>query len=233
MVAIGVVGAALALAACSTTTTSASSAGPGTVEVTGTGTSAVVPDAAKVSLTVVVSGSTSAQASAKAAAAQAAVLVALAKQDVAERDITTDTVAVGPVYDTSGRTQRITGYQARQSSTVLVHDVAKAGSVISAVIAAGGDSVQVDATTLVVTDPTAAEAKARDLATASARVKAEQYARALDITLGPVVSVTEVSQSQPVLAAAADAAPASPQVKVLPGTQDVTVVVEVAWSISD
>ncbi|MDD2858008.1 MAG: SIMPL domain-containing protein [Candidatus Nanopelagicales bacterium] len=225
--------AGLALTACSTNTTTAAAAGQGTVKVSGTGTSTVVPDAARVAFSIVVTASSSTQASTKAAAVEAAVLATLVKQGIPEADITTDTVAVGPVYDSTGRTQRITGYQARQSFTVLVRDVAKAGGLVSAVVATGGDDVQIDGTTLIVTDPTAAEAKARDRATTSARAKAEQYASSLDLTLGPVVSVTELSQSQPVLAgaSAADAA-VSPETKVLPGTQDVSVVVEISWEVS-
>jgi len=229
--AVGVVGilvSALLLTGCNSTTTALPEGG--TVKVSGTGTATSVPDAAKVAFTISVLAPTSAEASSQAAKVESEVLAALKSQGVADADITTETVSVGPEYDASGRTQKLTGYRARQSFTVLVRDVSKAGSVIDAVVAAGGDNVQIDGTTLIVSNPVKAEAQAREKAAASARVKAEEYARSLGFTLGDIVSVNELSQSQPVMSANADAA-ASPSTKIMPGTADVSVVVEVEWQV--
>lgn len=228
--------AVVALAACSpNTTVSTTTEAPRTVTVTATGTATVVPDAARAQITIVGEDPQSAQAAqAEAAQAATAVLEALAASGVAEADIATSGLSVGPTYTYADNTQTLTGYQATQSLTVTLRDLATAGSTVDAAVSAGGNAVRVDSFAAFVTDPTATAVKAREQAVAIATAQAEQYAELLGFDLSGVASVSESSSSAPPPIAydmAQGAAESAPSTPVSAGTSEVSVTVTVAWAI--
>ena len=99
---------------------------------------------------------------------------------------------------------------------------------------AGGNATRVDGVSLSLNDTGSLLAAARAKAVADARTKAAQYARALGMSLGPVVSVSE-QQPAPVLPvfAAPGAAHAAPStVPVSPGRQQVTVTVTAVFALA-
>jgi uncharacterized protein YggE len=165
------------------------------------------------------------------------VRAALDAAGVAKDDIATQNVSVYPEYvsSTTG-TQTLTGYRAQQIFTVTLRDTAKAGEVVDAVIAAGGNSLQVYGVTPTLLDTDAAVAQAREAAIKSAKEKAKDYAGLVDANLGSVVYVTEVtSPSSPIPLMVGDSAAASsPMAKteINLGTQEVSVTVEVRWSLN-
>ncbi|MFZ9867792.1 MAG: SIMPL domain-containing protein, partial [Ilumatobacteraceae bacterium] len=112
-------------------------------------------------------------------------------------------------------------------------DAAMAGAVIDAVVAAGGANVSINYTSPVVDDATVGAVAAREDAVAKARAKAEEYAKLLDVELGDVVYLTEVSApTNVVVGAKADAMAESSGTVIDLGTQEVSVTVEVRWEIS-
>jgi uncharacterized protein YggE len=153
---------------------------------------------------------------------------------VATADIATQTVTVNPEYSyTEAEGQKIIGYRASQVFDVLIRDAEGAGAVVDAVVAAGGADVSINYTSPVVEDATASAVAARKDAVAKARAKAEEYAALLDVELGDVLYLTEVSSpNNVVIGAKADAAAESLGTTVDLGTQEVTVTVEVRWEIS-
>ena len=224
-----------ALSACSPVV-APSAEQPRTVSVSSTGQAEAVPDAAKASLTVEVVDPESAQAAQEATAeATTKVLDALTAASVAEADIATQAINVGPVYNyTSDGGQTQIGFRAAQTLTVTLRDLDTAGATLDAVVAAGGNAARIDSLAPFVTDPTLAANKAREQAVDIAQAQAEQYAQLLGFTLGPVASVSESSNVAPPPIAYADAA-ASPAEKVptpiQPGTTQISVTLNVAWSI--
>jgi len=214
-----------ACAPMSLTTTSTAAEAPRTVSVSATGQAEAVPDAARASLTVEVTDPSSAQAAQQAAAeAATAVLGALTAAGVADADVATQGVSVGPQYNyTSDGGQELIGYRAAQTIEVTV--------------AAGGNAVRVDSLSPFVTDPTVAASAARAQAVEIASAEAEQYAQLLDFTLGPVASVSESSSTvaPPPIAYAEDAAASAEKVTtpIEPGTTLVSVTLNVAWAIED
>jgi uncharacterized protein YggE len=86
----------------------------------------------------------------------------------------------------------ITGYRVSERASVLVKELKQGGKAVSAVVEAGGNSVQVSNIRLLVGDTDAVMAKAREAAVAEARDKAKQYADASGQTLGDVVTLREV-----------------------------------------
>ena len=82
-------------------------------------------------------------------------------------------------------------------------------------------------------DDAALRSKARELAYADARTRAEQYAKLAGRTLGDVVLVREeVTPSGPVPMAADSAMATASAVPIAPGTTDVTVTADVRWSMA-
>jgi hypothetical protein len=227
-----------ALVGCSpTTVTSAEVQPPRTVSVSSTGQADAVPDAAKASLTIEVTDPSSAQqAQQDAATAATAVLDALATAGIPEADIATQGISVGPTYNyTSDGGQTLMGYRAAQTITVTLRDLTTAGATLDAVVAAGGNAARIDSLAPYVTDPTLAANKARAQAVDIAQAQAEQYAELLGFTLGPVASVSESSSTiapPPIAYADSAAAPAEKvPTPIEPGTTQVSVTLNVAWSI--
>jgi uncharacterized protein YggE len=207
------------------------------VTVQATGTVKVVPDGVSFNFAVSVLAQSSETAMSDASATAEKVRAALDAAGVAKNDIATQNVSVYPEYASSTTgTQTLTGYRAQQIFTVTLRDTAKAGEVVDAVIAAGGNSLQVYGVTPTLLDTDAAVAQAREAAIKSAKEKAKDYAGLVDANLGSVVYVTEVtSPSSPIPLMVVDSAAASaPMAKteINLGTQEVSVTVEVRWSLN-
>ena len=208
------------------------------VTVQATGTVKVVPDGVSFNFAVSVLAQSSESAMSDASATAELVRAALEGAGVAKEDIATQNVSVYPEYlSSSTGTQTLSGYRAQQVFTVTLRDTAKAGEVVDAVIAAGGNSLQVYGVTPTLLDTDTAVAQARDAAIKSAKVKAKDYAGLVDEDLGSVVYVTEVtSPSSPVpyLTSDSSGAEASMAKTVVDlGTQEVSVTVEVRWSLDN
>jgi uncharacterized protein len=231
-------GIAFAVVGCSpTTTVSTVSQPPRTVSVSATGQADAVPDAARASITVEVTDPASAETAQQGAAGAAtAVLDALSAAAVPDADIATQALTVAPAYTyTSDGGQTLIGYRASQTFTVTLRDLSTAGRTLDAVVAAGGNAARLDSFAPFVTDPTLAAAAARAQAVEIAQAQAQQYAELLGFTLGEVASVSEAaSQVSPrPVAFAEDAAAAADKVTtpIEAGTTQVSVTLDVAWSI--
>ncbi len=229
-----VIASALVLAACGETVNIGDDGVAESITVQAVGTADVVPDSVRLSLTVSVVSDSNEDALSLAASAADRVRGVVTDSGVATADIATQTVTVNPEYSyTEAEGQKIIGYRASQVLDVLIRDAEGAGAVVDAVVAAGGADVSINYTSPVVEDATASAVAARKDAVAKARAKAEEYAALLDVELGDVLYLTEVSSpNNVVIGAKADAAAESLGTTFDLGTQEVTVTVEVRWEIS-
>jgi uncharacterized protein YggE len=208
------------------------------VTVQATGTVKVVPDGVSFNFAVSVLAQSSETAMSDASASAEQVRAALETAGVAKDDIATQNISVYPEYVSSSTgTQTLSGYRAQQVFTVTLRETAKAGEVVDSVIAAGGNTLQVYGVTPMLLDTDVAVAQAREAAVKSAKEKAKDYAGLVDEDLGSVVYVTEVtSPSSPVPYLSSDSAGAESSMTktvVNLGTQEVSVTVEVRWSLED
>ncbi len=198
--------------------------------VVGSGKITVIPDMATIQLGVLVEKQTAKAAREAGAKAMTKVIAAIRALGIADVDIATATVSLGPVYDyTTTNTQRIRGYQLSNMVSVTVRDLAKVADVLDDGVTAGATSV--NGITFDVTDRTAAEAKAREAAMADAKAKATTLSTAAGVSITGVASISE-SVSTPMWYGrdfAAVAAEAS--TPVLPGSTDVTITVSVSYLI--
>jgi len=202
------------------------------ITVQGTAIISLKPDMASLYLGVDAQATTATQAQSNASKAMAAVIAAVKKQGVADADVATQGINLNPTYDPNiNGTSHVNGYQASQSLSVKVRDLDKLGPIIDAGVAAGATSV--GGISFSLADPTAATDQARQMAVADAHKRAQSLATAAGVTLGAPISVTEESATQPPVyyaaGAAADKASAATPVQV--GTTDVTVTVDVVYSI--
>ncbi len=199
-----------------------------------TGIAMAVPDAVRMSLTVSVLADTSENALAQASEAADKVRGALIENGVEEKDIATQTVSVYPEYNyPASGVQTLTGYRALQSFEVVIHQADTAGAVVDAVVAAGGDLVQIGGVTPIVLETSDSANKARADAIANALAKAEDYAKLLGVKLGDVEYVTEISAPIDVPLARGDVGVGAPdaETKIDLGEQQIIVTIEVRWSL--
>jgi uncharacterized protein YggE len=203
------------------------------ITVTGVGTISVVPDAVRFNATVSSLASTNAAALSSASKSAVAVRAALKNKGVALKDIRSANISVYPEYNyTQEAGTKITGYRASQSFDVLVRKASDAGTIIEAVVAAGGDNVQLGGVIPTTLNPAIATEEARAAAVANAKSKASSYAKLLGTSMGKVLFLEEQSSpiySSPFPMAKAEADSA---VQIDLGEQDVTVTITVRWALN-
>jgi uncharacterized protein YggE len=228
----GVVVLALALAGCSSAgdpaaapSTSAGSA-PG-ITTRGVGTVTRTAD----TVTIVIGVQTRALSAKGALAANTdkatALINVLKSKGVAAADLQTSQLTVNATSDPSGR---ITGYEVTNQVTAKLHDIGAAGGLIDAAGEAAGDAVRLQQLSFSIADDSAARAQARADAVRQAQAHAKQIADAAGVRLGQIRSITETSVSPPA-PFGRDAAAAGAAVPVEPGTQELTVMVDVVYAI--
>ena len=203
------------------------------ITVSAEGTVKVVPDAVRLSATASTVAATSKEALAATSTTASAVRKALIAAGVATKDISTQNITVYPEYkyDTAGGSTQI-GYRGSQTFSVVIRSAATSGAVVDAVVAAGGDSLQVNSVSPFVLDSAKAAESARAVAVKNAKAKASSYAKLLGVKLGKVNYLTEngsPSISVPMYAASAKAEDAATVVDL--GQQDVTVSITVQWAL--
>jgi uncharacterized protein YggE len=155
------------------------------------------PSALLVRIGVSVTRASVRQATDDAANRARAVMRALSDAGIADDDIQTANIAVGPRHDhLPGGTPKLVGYTFTNTLAVLVRDLEAAGRVLDAALSAGGDDAVLDSVMFSSADADGEEereiaSRARAAAFADARAKAEQLAGLAGVTLGSPVSIDE------------------------------------------
>ena len=203
------------------------------VTVNSEGSIKVTPDAVRLNANVSVVAGSNKEALAKTSTAAAAVRAALTKAGIAKGDIATQSISVYPEYNyTQDKGSVLVGYRGTQSFVVTIKNAENAGSVVDAVVAAGGDALQIQGVTPFVLDSSSATESARANAVKNAKAKATSYAKLLGAKLGRVNYLVENSSpiSYPPVMAMAKAADSEATVVDL-GQQDVTVSITIQWAL--
>lgn len=207
------------------------------VTVQATGTAKVVPDGVIFNFAVTNLGESAESATDEVAKLADKAREVLDNADIDDKDIASQSISVNEEikYNPDG-SQESLGYRATQSFVVTIREEDEAGTIVQDVIAAVGDGIRVDGVTPTVLDNEDALDDAREDAVNNARTKAEDYADLLGIDLGEVQSVSEVSSpvlTRPVAIAESTMDSAGKEIQVDLGEQDITVTIEVRWSIKD
>jgi uncharacterized protein YggE len=161
--------------------------------VNGEGKISVVPDVAVLTLGIESQETSVAEAQAKASDAMDKVMAALKDQGIEDKDIQTQYFSISEVrrWEDVKMTDVLSGYRVTNSVIVKVRDVEKAGDVIDAVVAAGGDFTRINGINFTVDEPADYYVPARDLAITHATTKAQQMADKAGFKLGKITYVNE------------------------------------------
>ena len=222
-----VIGAALSLPASAATTAKRY------VTVNSEGAIKVTPDAVRLNANVSVVSGSNKDALAKTSISAAAVRAALTKSGILKGDIATASITVYPEYNyTQDKGSVLVGYRGSQSFVVTIKNAENAGAVVDAVVAAGGDDLQIQGVTPFVLDSSNATESARANAVKNAKAKATSYAKLLGAKLGRINYLVENSSpvNYPPMMAMAKSADSSATVVDL-GQQDVTVSITIQWAL--
>jgi uncharacterized protein YggE len=205
-----------------------------------TGEVRVKPDLATVQAGVVSEGKTAAEALAKNTPALAKLLEAVKAAGVAQGDLSTSQVMLIPRMTQPSassspqpRAPKIDGYEARTGITVILRDIAKAGPLIDALVAAGANDMS--GISFGLADEDKAKDEARAKAADAGRARAEIYARRLGVKVGELVSIVE-AEAEPPVRPMADArtyrmAAGAAPVQVEPGEVTVSAALRTVWRI--
>ena len=228
---LGVLAAILAVPAWSAgaKATEAIAATTPQITVNGTGTVKAVPDIAVWSFSVS-SRATSARDALKVNGGEMRkVIAALKGAGIAAADLRTSQVYLSPRSNQDGTS--IIGYEASNSVTAKVRQVASAGEVVDAAVEAGADGVSGPSFQVSAQDALYRQALAA--AFDEAKAKATRLAQQGGLTLGKAIVISEQGSSQPIFyaqriskAAAADSTP------VEAGESEVQASVTVTFAIS-
>jgi uncharacterized protein YggE len=209
--------------------TPALGADPRTISMTGHGEIRAVPDMAQVTAGVTTNGATAAQALAANSSRMKNVFAALQKLGVPEKNIQTTSFFVSPQY-TNGENnapRRLIGYQVNNDVTVRLEDIGKLGTTLDALVTAGAN--QMNGVSFSIQNTAPVLEKARIQAIADARQRAETYAKAAGVSLGPILSINEGASEAPRPMYRMAAAFAASPPPVAAGEQSVTADVSVVW----
>ena len=184
------------------------------LSLTGEGTSRRTPDIALFSAGVVTQASNATEALADNSRKMEAVIAALKRAGIAERDIQTSAISLQPRYSNPEleaqlraretrqpyvpptEAPRIIGYEARNSVQVRVRRLGQMGKIIDTLISEGAN--QVDGPSFTLDEPREALDEARREAVAVGRQRAELYAQATGMRVARLLSISEGGGYYPV-----------------------------------
>jgi uncharacterized protein YggE len=165
--------------------------------VQGTGQATGTPDLLTVVVQVSASGSSAAAAMATDSTLAGDVVTAFTGGAVATKDIQTSNLTLQPQYVYPKGVPTVTGYQVTNAITATLHDISTSGAIIDAVVAAGGNAVQIESIGFSASHPSVVAARARARATTQAVTHARALARAAGQSLGAVCSLTDQPGASP------------------------------------
>ncbi len=210
---------------------------PDTVSVTGSGHVSVTPDRFSFNATVQTIAPTVEEAVNENNTKVAAVIAALKNAGAKSEEIQTSNFSIYPQQDYSqqqqGKLPRVVGYQVSNSITVVKKQIADAGRLLQAAIAAGVN--QTSGLSFSVSDSTRGRDEGLRAAFADARAKASLLAQAAGRTLGPAMTITEIGSQSPQpprpMGARVMAAVVAEPVPVESGTEELSFTVSVVFAL--
>ncbi len=225
-------------ATCGDTTTRVENSGGGPAQgivVSGEGKATGKPDIAQIMLGVSKLSDTVEQARNDAASSLDAMIKSATANGVAKDDIQTQQFNISPEYDYNNGRQALKGFRVTNVVSIKLRDINKTSKVVDDAVSAGGDNAQVQGISFTIAKPEDLQRKARENAVADAKTKAQTLAGATGVSVGDPIAISETNAPGPILynkgALADNVQAAAPSTPIEPGTLDVTVSVNVTWSI--
>lgn len=206
---------------------------PRTLSVSGEGEVSAVPDQAQLSAGVVSEAKTPDAALAANNSKMETVFAALKKLGIPDKMIQTSNFSVSPQYAPYDAKvpggERIQGYQVSNTVTVRVDDEKKVGPALNALVTAGAN--QLGNVGFSFRDPKPLLTQARAEAVKDALAKAEAYADAAGVSLGPILSINEGGSPSPSPYPVMAMVARDKSVPIAAGESSVSANVSIVWEI--
>ncbi len=204
-----------------------------TLSVSAEGRSLRAPDLAELSGGVVTVAPTAAQAMRDNAQKMAAVVAAVRKAGIAERDIQTAGLSLQPQYRyENNQAPILTGYQATNTVSLRLRQLPEAGRLLDTLVSVGAN--QISGPVFRVDNSDAALDEARVAAVATAKARAELYAKAAGVRLKRIMTLSEsgaYEPPRPMVMMQARAMKAEADTPVVPGEIALTVTVNIVYEL--
>lgn len=169
---------------------------PTTLTISAEGRVTRAPDIAEVSGGVVTSAPTAAAAMAENASRMTAVVAAVKKAGIADRDIQTSGLNLQPQYRyENNQPPVLTGYQVTNTVSLRLRKIGEAGRLLDTLVGVGAN--QINGPNFSVDSADAALDEARVAAVAMARTRAQLYAQAAGLRIKRIVSISEGGAIEP------------------------------------
>ncbi len=201
----------------------------------GQGEVRAAPDTVTLSAGVTSEAPTAAAALAANTTRMQSVFAALKKLGLADKDMQTANFSVSPqmapqTANNNSQPPHVTGYQVSNQLQLRLDDVSRLGPAIDALVTAGAN--QMNGIDFAIKDSAPLLAEARADAVSDARAKAEIYAKAAGVSLGPILSIGEnAGQGPRPVYMALPMARAAKAVPVAAGEESITAEVSIVWEI--
>jgi uncharacterized protein YggE len=162
------------------------------------------------------------------------VVAAIKAAGIADKDVQTSGISLNPQYRyAENEAPKITGYQANNTVSVKVRDIAKLGKVLDALAGVGAN--QINGPSFEIDNPEPVYDEARLAALKKAQGRAETYAKSLGLQVRRIVSISEGNggfRPVPMMAMAKmEARDASGAPPVSPGETTVSVNLDVVFEL--
>ena len=149
-----------------------------------------VPDVATLSAGVVTEAADGNSAMRQNAQQMDKVITAIRAAGIAERDVQTSGINLGPRYQyAENQAPKITGYQASNTVSLKVRDITRLGKVLDALAAQGAN--QINGPSFEIDQPEPVRDEARMAALKQAQERAQTYAESLNMQVRRIVSISE------------------------------------------
>jgi uncharacterized protein len=127
---------------------------------------------------------------------------------------------------------QVISYQVSNTINVTIRTIDNTGSIIDAVVSAGGNLITINSVNLSVDQPDQYYTQARQLAMTDASNKASQLAKLAGVVLGKATSISESSSTPVYPPIFRSAGVAIPSTSISPGEIDITIDVQAVYSIN-
>lgn len=192
-----------------------------------------VPDVASLSAGVVTQAADGNAAMRLNAEQMAKVMAAIKAAGIADKDVRTSGIGLHPQYRyAENEAPRITGYQATNTVSLKVRDIAKLGQVMDALVAQGAN--QINGPNFEIDQPEPVYDEARLAALEKAQARAKTYAEALGLRVRRIVSIGEGGggfRPVPMVAMQAKAFDRAESTPVAPGETTLSVSLDVVFEL--
>jgi uncharacterized protein YggE len=208
---------------------------PRVIRVSGEGTATASPDMATIHTGVVSQAATARETLDQNNAAMQKILAAIREHDIADKDVQTSDFSLNPVYKQAppGNVPiepEVVAYRAQNQVRVRVRNLASLGKVLDALVQAGSN--QLSGISFGVDDPSGILNQARSRAIRDAKARADVYAQAADVAVGPVWQISEQPVDGPrPLHAGVEFRASAAGVPVATGEQEFRVTVNVVYTL--